>query len=135
MRRKIAIQRNNLDYQLGDHPQDLEYPDPISDTIPNQTLPLNKLIEKFIRGQAVPIREDAYFLGDLPDPNSMDKIDREMLKRNVAEQIREAQETIKLAQEEQRLNEKNKQQAEIERLKGELQNTQLTNQNPPPGGL
>lgn len=111
--------RTNATFRLGQHPTDLEHPSGISVTVPNQTLPLNQLVNKYIRGMAVPANEDPYYLGELPDPNSMSKIDRELYRREVVQKISDAQETIKLAQEEQKQNLIKGQQAEISRLQKE----------------
>lgn len=116
-RRTIALSRNLLNYSLGDHPKDVETPDPISLTTPHMADGIEDLISKFIKGQEVPIQSDPYFHGNLPEVDKMDKIEREIYSRQVRATIVEAQQVIADKQAESRKLKLTHQQEEIDRLR------------------
>jgi hypothetical protein len=114
---RAALYRGQTSYELGMHACDVEYPNSDSMTVPDMVDPLATLLGKLVRGQAVPINEDPYYHGDLPDLDRMDKVDREMYKREVYQRIKDAQQTIKERQEESKRLQIADQRAEIERLR------------------
>lgn len=118
MRRKIALHRDWMNYELGDHPKDFEKPStkpPI--TRPNGVDDIGKLVERFIKGREVPLQDDPYYNGDLPDVDKMSKTEKADYGRAVRKKIAEAQAVIDGAMAESRKRQIADQQAEIERLK------------------
>lgn len=116
-RRIIALQRDHQSYSLGDHPKDVETPDPVSMTTPGMALTLPDLIERFVRGQEIPLQSDPYFHEDLPDVDKMDKVERELYGREVRQKIADAQAVLAQAKEKSQRMRIEDQAKEIEKLK------------------
>lgn len=67
-------------------PDNFEHPEGKSMAVPNMTLSLKELLERFTRGQAVPQYEMIYNEGEDIDTTGMDKLDLIDLARSGAEE-------------------------------------------------
>lgn len=83
----VAIRRSHANFRLGDHPKDYEFNDGVSDVVPGMSDSIQDLLDRFVKGQEIPIQGDPYYHDNLPDIERMNKIDREMLKRDVQKEI------------------------------------------------
>ncbi|AJK28260.1 hypothetical protein [Eel River basin pequenovirus] len=86
--------RTHANFVLGERPGDMEANSGKSLTTPGMADSLRTIIDRFVSGRDIPISQDPYFLGDMPDPNDMDKTEREMYKRHVHQTIKEKREEI-----------------------------------------
>ena len=117
------LHRDNLNFVLGEHIKDKEKNSGISLTTPGMAEDLPTMIERLVKGRAVPIQQDPYFHGDLPDLDRMDQAELEMYRREVYMKISDAEKTIKDAQRRKTEIIMEQQQKQIELLKKNQQKT------------
>lgn len=66
-----------------------------SETIPNQAMSLRELLQRFVRGQAVPpARQGGYEEEDFSDFDKLDKFEKMEMAINVRQEIRAMQEEM-----------------------------------------
>lgn len=128
MKRKAKIEvyiplrpRSIADYQFGDEVKDYESPDPVSLTVPDETMTIQQMVARAQRGQAV-VAPSSDYTGDdhFPDLKTLDLAELEELARENqdliktmqedqekinAEQAQRAAEAQKKAEEDQRIHE------------------------------
>lgn len=94
--RTISRNPRNYRHESSDH----ESPEGVSKTVPNMTMPLKDLLERFTRGQAVATLNPVYNGDeDLPDFERMDPMDRLDYARDIRMGIRQTQDEMARAQE------------------------------------
>lgn len=122
--------RNQANYTLFKNPG--EKNNGISKTTPDMTLSMREMVRRHTKGLHIDGGRVPIFNGpddDLPDLNTLDLADRQIVLENVEKEIREINERkIKTAREAQ----KKRQDAEVKKLLDmELKRLQESKQNPP----
>lgn len=86
---RVRAVRTPANYRIGQLKTDFEKVDPVSVTIPDQSLSLGELLDRYSKGQYVRTRKGVY-LGeeDVPDIEKLDYFERIELKEQNAEHIR-----------------------------------------------
>lgn len=80
--RPTAFLRTPYNYNLGDDIKDMEIPDPVSLTVPDMSMPLKTLIERYTRGLPIPTLQPIYSDEDYPDVEKMDFAELHELKHH-----------------------------------------------------
>lgn len=110
--------RDTYNFKLGDYIGDLEHPDPKSLTVPGMAIPLPELINRLVTGREVPVNNPMYDGSiDLPDPRTMDKVEKELFAREVHTKIRELRNGLEKAEKEKSTNKIQDLQNQISKLK------------------
>lgn len=115
--------RTHANFRLGEYRGDLEVNSGISITTPGMADDLRSIINRFVAGRDIPVSQDPYFLGNLPDPNDMDPTEREMYRRQVHETIVAKQKEIEVLHQTSRDQQIADQQALIDQMKRKAENS------------
>lgn len=125
--------RTNANYKLGDGPKDYE-PDCSmpSEVRPGMTDNLMDMVNRLVQGREVPLNQDPYYHGDLPEIDKMDKTDIEMYKRSVYEFIAQKESEIKDLKQQGKNDYQKHRESEIQRLQALVNSTKkgTLNSNP-----
>jgi len=90
--------RNQYTHDPSESPDTYEKVSNKSLTIPDQTLPIQTLVERFTRKQAVPQYEQT-FDEDLPDLSKLDQLEKLELARKIRANIAETRQNLQKQQE------------------------------------
>lgn len=97
----MPLFRSQYNFTLGDVRKDVEDPIGPSETIPDQSIPLNVLLQRHVRGLPVTSHTPTYSDEELPDVQKMDLTERAELAQEVSKTIatyREAAKNAELAE-------------------------------------
>lgn len=109
--------RTNYNFALGDRVGDVELPDPKSLTMPGMSVPLKTLLERYMQGREIQTHQPLYEGHlNIPDVRKMSKVDKEMLSKDIRNQISNLRQTQKEEQSKAHENQIQKLQKQIETL-------------------
>lgn len=119
----LTMYRNQANYILGEYPNDLEIHDKPSMTVPGMDVPIRETLDRFVRGQEIPIQRNPIYEGHLPefpDVRTMDKVEKELYARKVRTEIANYQNALQKQENEQKIQNLNQLKSELAEAKNQL---------------
>lgn len=110
--------RRKYQFVLGQYPNDLEKPDPISITVPDDTFTLTEILQRFNSG-ILPMGREGYFDGPdvfVPDMSTLDLVEIQELRDQALSTLAETEEFLRQASKKQEaLEDEARYEAEIQK--------------------
>lgn len=93
----MYLYRNSINYEHRSEFGDTEPVDPVSMTVPDLSLSVSEIMDRYTRGLPLPSYEESWSEDDFPDFASMDLVELEAYREELAQQINFVQEESRLA--------------------------------------
>lgn len=120
----FKIVRTPFNFQLGEYPKDKEtFVNPTL-TKPEMSMPIREILQRYQNGREILTAKETFYDGHLPFPDTsrMDKVDRELYRRQVVSEIKDYDDRLTQYHNDQ----KSKKQAELLAKIEELEKNQKT---------